>query len=148
MNIVLIIISILLAISLVFNGLGTIGLHRFPDVYTRLHAATKCTTFGTIFLTFTVIVYSGTRYYWTGQSKFLMLALHTIVALIALLLTNPTGAHAIARAAHKMGYGPKQAVRDDLEGEDLKEKEEKEEEKEKKDKPVMMKKASKAEGAK
>lgn len=114
MSIILIIVAVLLSVSVVFNGLGVIGLHRFPDVYTRLHAATKCTTFGTIFMTFTVVVYGSAKYYWTGQGQYLNLVLHTIVALVAILVTNPTGAHAIARAAHKMGYHPKQAVRDDL----------------------------------
>ncbi|PIV67874.1 MAG: cation:proton antiporter, partial [Euryarchaeota archaeon CG01_land_8_20_14_3_00_38_12] len=32
----------------------------------------------------------------------------------ALLITNPTGAHAIARAAHRSGIMPKQAVTDEL----------------------------------
>ncbi|MFP4608198.1 MAG: monovalent cation/H(+) antiporter subunit G [Candidatus Natronoplasma sp.] len=112
-------IIILLAIALIFNALGTIGLHRFPDVYTRLHAATKCTTFGTIFMTFTVIAYSARHYILTDEAKFLNMAIHTLLALIALLATNPTGAHAIARAAHKMGVKPKKAVRDDLEDADL-----------------------------
>ena len=114
MEIAITILAFLLSVSLIFNGLGVIGLHRFPDVYTRLHAATKCTTFGTIFMTFTVMAYGVTRYIDTSQSKFLNLTIHTFVALIALLATNPTGAHAIARAAHKMGILPEQAVVDDL----------------------------------
>jgi len=35
------IILIFLAIGLLFNALGVLGLLRFPDVYTRLHASTK-----------------------------------------------------------------------------------------------------------
>ncbi len=124
MTLPMLFIVILLLISLVFNGLGTIGLHRFPDVYTRLHAATKCTTFGTIFITFTVIAYSTRQYILTDEAKFLNMAIHTLIALAALLLTNPTGAHAIARAAHKMGIKPKKAVRDDLEEADLQKKKE------------------------
>ncbi len=112
-------ILILLAISIIFNALGTIGLHRFPDVYTRLHAATKCTTFGTIFMTFTIIAYSTRLYMITEEAKFFNMAVHTLLALIALLVTNPTGAHAVARAAHKMGVNPEQAVKDDLDGADL-----------------------------
>jgi multicomponent Na+:H+ antiporter subunit G len=34
--------------------------------------------------------------------------------LIAILVTNPTGAHAIARAAHKSGVKPYKAVIDEL----------------------------------
>ncbi|MFW6047783.1 MAG: monovalent cation/H(+) antiporter subunit G [Candidatus Natronoplasma sp.] len=112
-------IIVLLVVSIVFNALGTLGLHRFPDVYTRLHAATKCTTFGTIFMTFTVIAYSVRHFIITEEAKFLNMAVHTLLALIALLVTNPTGAHAIARAGHKFGIKPKKAERDDLEGADL-----------------------------
>ncbi|MFW6176523.1 MAG: monovalent cation/H(+) antiporter subunit G [Thermoplasmatota archaeon] len=115
----LIFVLILLIISIIFNGLGVIGLHRFPDVYTRLHAATKCTTFGTIFMSFTVIAYSSRQYIITDETKFLNLAIHTFVALIALLITNPTGAHAIARAAHRIGINPKKAIVDDLEESDV-----------------------------
>ena len=112
-------VLILLIISVIFNGLGVIGLHRFPDVYTRLHAATKCTTFGTIFMSFTVIAYSSREYILTDDAKFLNLAIHTVVALIALLVTNPTGAHAIARAAHRIGISPKKAIVDDLKESDV-----------------------------
>jgi len=110
----ILVILVLLIMSMIFNALGTIGLHRFPDVYTRLHAATKCTTFGTIFMTFTVMAHSIRLYVITEEAKFLNMAIHTFIALIALLVTNPTGAHAISRAAHKMGVKPKRAVRDDL----------------------------------
>ena len=105
----ILLILVLLIISVVFNALGTIGLHRFPDVYTRLHAATKCTTFGTIFMTFTVIAYSVRSYVITEEARFLNMAIHTFLALIALLITNPTGAHAIARAAHIVGIKQEQA---------------------------------------
>ena len=43
-------IYILLGIGVFFNVLAGVGLLRFPDVYTRLHAGTKCTTFGSIFI--------------------------------------------------------------------------------------------------
>ena len=49
-----------------------------------------------------------------------VLAIHTGVALVAILLTNPTGAHAIARAAHKSGVKPVKAVVDDLENKTVK----------------------------
>ncbi len=92
------ILYILLGIGVFFNCLGSVGLLRFPDVYTRLHAATKATTFGSIFTSLAVIIYGFSRWNITGDSKFRVLALHTIVALICLIITNPTGAHAIARA--------------------------------------------------
>lgn len=116
MSIIDFILYILLGIGIVFNILGSLGLLRFPDVYTRLHAGTKCTTFGSIFLSFSVIIYGLWRYS-DGEDHMITLSLHTIIALIAILLTNPTGAHAIARAAHRSGTKPAQAVVDDLEEE-------------------------------
>lgn len=102
-------------IGMFFNTLGIIGLFRFPDVYTRLHAATKCTTFGTIFIAISVIVY-GLSMKFKGYAAFGDMSLHAFFALAALLMTNPTGAHAIARAAHKSGVKPI-AVVDKLEEE-------------------------------
>lgn len=105
-----ILLYILLAIGVLFNGLGSVALLRFPDVYTRIHGATKCTTFGSIFLAFSVIAYG----FYQGGPKFNTMAVHALIALIALLLTNPTGSHAIARAAHASGIKPKHAAVDDL----------------------------------
>ncbi len=107
------IIYILMAIGVFFNLLGGIGLLRFPDVYTRLHAGTKCTTFGSIFICGSVILI-GLRIWYTGSTDGSVLAIHSLVALVAILLTNPTGAHAIARAAHRSGIVPVRAVVDDL----------------------------------
>lgn len=120
MIILTVIIFLFLLIGIVFNALGSVGLLRFPDVYTRMHATTKCTTFGSIFTSISVIIFAF--YFWktSGDSKFLVLALHTIIALICLIITNPTGSHAIARAAHRSGVMPKQAVIDELKEADLK----------------------------
>ena len=109
---------VLVAISAVFITLGVIGLHRFPDVYTRLHAATKATTFGSIFLAVAVMVFGVVRYLDAApdnQPAYITLIAHTILALVFLLLTNPTGAHAIARAARRSGIEPEQAVVDQWE---------------------------------
>jgi multicomponent Na+:H+ antiporter subunit G len=109
-----IIIYILLAIGVFFNVLAGVGLLRFPDVYTRLHAGTKCTTFGSIFICGSVILL-GLKMWYQGSTDGSVLAIHTAGALIAILLTNPTGAHAIARAAHRSGVKPIGAVVDELE---------------------------------
>jgi multicomponent Na+:H+ antiporter subunit G len=108
-----IIIYIFLGIGVFFNVLAGVGLLRFPDVYTRLHAGTKCTTFGSIFLIGSVIL-TGLKMWWDGDVNGSVLSIHSIFALIAILLTNPTGAHAIARAAHRSGVMPVKAVVDDL----------------------------------
>ena len=114
-EIVEIIVYILLIVGVFFNLLAGLGLLRFPDVYTRLHAGTKCTTFGSIFICGSVILL-GLKMWFEGSSDGSVLVIHTAGALIAILITNPTGAHALARAAHRSGVKPVGAVVDDLEG--------------------------------
>ena len=104
-------IYIFLAIGAAFNGLGAIALIRFPDVYTRIHGATKCTTFGSIFSILAVVIYGFAR----GGGEGGTLAVHALIALVALLLTNPTGSHALARGAHRGGVRPFRAVGDRVE---------------------------------
>jgi len=106
---------IFIGIGLFFNLVGVVGLHRLPDMYTKLHAATKCTTFGSIFLILAVIMQAAGIWASEGPSQSVM-CIHAVLALVALLVTNATGAHAIARAAHRSGEKPARAVVDDLEG--------------------------------
>ncbi len=113
---ILYILLALVVVGILFNILAIIGLLRFPDVYTQLHASTKCTTFGMIFISIAVIVY-GLVMKQAGIAGAAQLSIHTAVALAAILLTNPTGAHAISRAAHKAGIKPARAVVDRLGGE-------------------------------
>jgi len=110
-----IIIYILLGIGVFFNLLAGVGLLRFPDVYTRLHAGTKCTTFGSIFIIGSVILLGLKNWWFDTDMNGSVLAIHSIFALVAILITNPTGAHAIARAAHRSGVKPVGVVVDDLE---------------------------------
>ena len=108
---------IFIGIGLLFNLVGVVGLHRFPDMYTKLHAATKCTTFGSIFLIMAVIMQAAGIWALEGTySSQSVMCIHAVLALVALLVTNATGAHAIARAAHRSGEKPARAVVDDLGG--------------------------------
>lgn len=108
-------VGLLLLVSLFFNCLGVVSLYRFPDVYTRLHGATKCSTFGTLFVVFGLLLYSFARFMTAGEARFLVLFIHVIVGGVVLLISNPTGAHALARAAHRTGLLPEPAVVDALE---------------------------------
>jgi multicomponent Na+:H+ antiporter subunit G len=85
-----------------FSVLGVLGLIRLPDVYTRLHATGKVSTFGVILLLVAAVD-------WTplGWGKGLLLALFLLVA-------GPVASHAVASAAYRLGI-PMKAVRNDLE---------------------------------
>jgi len=112
------IIYFFLILGIFFNLLAGLGLLRFPDVYTRLHAGTKCTTFGSIFIIGSVILIGLKAWIFNTPEVANspdVLVFHAAVALVAILLTNPTGAHALARAAHRSGVKPAKAVIDELE---------------------------------
>ena len=108
-----VILWVLLGIGVLFNALGVIGILRFPDVYTRLHADTKATTFGSIFLGAAVVVHAVNALVSAEAEpdpQYLTLAIHAAVAVLVLAFTNATGAHAIARAAHKSGALPDPSI--------------------------------------
>ena len=109
---ILMLISVL--IGLFFNTMGVLGILRFPDVYTRLHADTKATTFGSIFTSLAVVIWALRSLAETGDGQYVNLAVHTVFAVVVLALTNATGAHAIARAAYHMGCKPANMVVDRL----------------------------------
>lgn len=105
---------IFLLLGLLANTLGAISLYRFPDVYTRIHGSAKCTTLGTISIVFGVILYGLIRRLQSGEPRFSVLTVHAAVTLAALLIGSSAGAHVLARAAHRSGIFPKDAVVDRL----------------------------------
>ena len=84
---------IFIIVGILFNIFGCIGLVRFPDVYNRLQASTKCVTLGTALLLVGVAVVSGIGP--TGT--------RAIVCAVFILMTSPTAAHAIAKGAYASG---------------------------------------------
>lgn len=104
------IITVCIAVGLLASSLGVVGILRFPDVYTRLHAETKLTTFGSIFLCLAIVVFVVSKYLAGGDGQYIVLGLHTLIALVALAFTNAIGAHAISRAAYKAGIKPEGVV--------------------------------------
>jgi multicomponent Na+:H+ antiporter subunit G len=103
-------VCILTGLGLFFNTLSILGLFRFPDVYTRLHAATKTTTLATIFIVLAAVLH-GIH---IGAAAGGTLAIHSLLALAVVLLTNPVGAHAIARASYLRGDRPRKVRLDEL----------------------------------
>ncbi|HIJ54197.1 MAG TPA: Na+/H+ antiporter subunit G [Planctomycetes bacterium] len=83
----------LVIIGILFDIFGCIGLVRFPDVYNRLQASTKCVTLGTILLLVGVAIVSA-----SGP-----MAAKAIICAVFILLTSPTAAHAIAKGAYASG---------------------------------------------
>lgn len=83
----------IIAVGTLFNVFGCIGLVRFPDVYNRLQASTKCVTMGTSLIVLGSVIALGSL---PGVIK-------GLICIAFILITSPTGAHALARAAHRSG---------------------------------------------
>lgn len=79
----------------IFGGLffflvGTIGIIRFPDVFSRIHAAAKCDTLGALLCLSGMIIFNG----------FNSVSLKLILVLIFIWITNPTATHLIGKAVY------------------------------------------------
>jgi multicomponent Na+:H+ antiporter subunit G len=97
-----IVAAILIMIGTAFSVIGMIGNLRLPDVYTRLHATGKVSTFGVVLLLVAVsFIVPG------AWSRALIMG-------ALLLLSGPVVSHAIASAALRAGIAPKGLVRNDL----------------------------------
>ncbi len=83
--------TILTGIGVAFLFLGSFGILRLPDVYNRLQAGTKCTTFGAFFTIIGVGVMEPT-WFWK-----------TLIIALFILLTNPISNHALGRASKRIG---------------------------------------------
>ncbi len=90
-----------LAAALVIAGVafllsGTLGLLRFPDVYTRLHALAKGDNIGLGLICLGLGIHSGS----------LIVALKLLLIWVLMLIASATGAGLIARTALARGIRP------------------------------------------
>jgi len=88
--------AILIVVGALFSVLGALGVLRFPDVYTRMHAASKAGPLGAGM----ILVGAGLS---TGDP---LIILRTLAGFVFLLLVSPVSTHLLARAAVKSGVAP------------------------------------------
>ncbi len=84
---------VFLILGLFFIFAGCVGLYRMPDVFCRMHATSKATTLGLVFILMASFVHLG----------FSAVGLKAILAIVFAFLTAPVGAHLISRAAYQRG---------------------------------------------
>jgi len=86
-------VAVLVVVGTFFLAVGTIGLLRLPNVYNRLHATSKAATLGS-----SSILLGGGIYFGPAAE-----GLTSLVGIVFLFLTAPTGGHMISRSARRMG---------------------------------------------
>jgi multicomponent Na+:H+ antiporter subunit G len=89
-------IVLLAAGGVFFAVVAAVGLVRLPDLYTRAHSASKSDTLGAVLALAAVAIAFGTQ----------LSTVKTVLLLLFMFVTNPTAAHAIARAADDQGIEP------------------------------------------
>lgn len=94
-----IIISLLILIGAAFALVGSIGLARLPDFFTRLHGPTKATTLGVGSVVVASLIHSSAA---TGG-----VSLRELAISLFLFITAPVSAHLLAKAALKTRGKPR-----------------------------------------
>ncbi len=98
----------LLIVGSVLALLAAVGLHRFPDLFCRMHAATKPATLGLLLIAVAV----GIRVPTEGAVVKLLLVV------VLQFLTTPVAAHMVGRAAYRSGIEMSEATTVDELGRD------------------------------
>jgi multicomponent Na+:H+ antiporter subunit G len=75
---------------------GTVGLLRFPDIYTRLHALTKADNVGLGLVTMGAML----------QAQSWVTALKLLLIWLLILVTSAISCHLVARTALRRGIRP------------------------------------------
>lgn len=88
--------GVLLTVGSFFILVGTLGLVRLPDFYTRLHAAGITDTLGAELVLIAMMLQAG----------FSLITVKLIIISMFIFFTSPTATHAVANAARTMGLRP------------------------------------------
>ena len=87
---------VFVCLGIFFMLVGSVGILRLPDFYSRTHAVSMSDALGIFSVIAGLIVYEGFT-----QSSLKLLLIALFVA-----LSNPIGAHALSRSALKKGIKP------------------------------------------
>ena len=96
-----------LSTILIFSGLiffmgASVGLMRFPDFYTRMHAAGKGDTLSTILITAGMAAQVLSHFDLVN----LFVAIKIIAIAVLIMLTSPTSTHLLMKAGYDDGIDP------------------------------------------
>ena len=98
--------SILILLGVFLGISGAVGLFRFPDFYTRMHAAGITDTLCTACIIGGLVLQAG----------FTLITVKLILILLFTWYSSPAAGHALIKAAHKTGLRP--LLRKELEQEE------------------------------
>mgnify|MGYP003299439675 CR=1 FL=1 len=106
-------IDALIVIGLFFALAGTKGVLKMPDTFCRMQASTCISTLGVLCTAIGAILYAAVIMGSAGT------AVKIGVIALLIILTNPIGAHSIAKGAYKAGIRPEKEMTVDEYGRDF-----------------------------
>ena len=89
--------GILIALGVAALLIGSLGLLRLPDVFSRIHAVGMIDTAGAGLIILGMIVHEGVS----------LISAKLVLIGVFLFFTSPIATHAVAQVAYKMGVEPK-----------------------------------------
>ena len=102
-----IVISFFLLFGVGFFVVAGIGIVRFPDLYSRMHAASKASSLGL------GLLLSGNVLFFLNVE----VMIKSILTILFVFLTTPIAAHMLARTAYRAALRPRvQYMTDELDG--------------------------------
>jgi multicomponent Na+:H+ antiporter subunit G len=88
--------NVIVGLGVFFALLGTVGILRLPDFYTRAHAAAKPDTLGVALTMIGLSLRDGLT---VSSAKMLLIG-------ILIAIANPAASHALGRSAVRCGLAP------------------------------------------
>ena len=97
-----ILVIVLSVTGLLFFFATTVGLLRFPDFYSRMHAAGKGDTLSSLLLLLALVLYN----FHEINLANLLVAMKILLIVVFIFMASPTATHAITDAGFESGVKP------------------------------------------
>jgi multicomponent Na+:H+ antiporter subunit G len=89
-----IVVGLMIVVGAAFSLAAAIGINRLPDVYCRMHAASKAGTLGSGVILLALALHADDA----------ATVMRAVAGFVFLLLTAPIAAHLLAKASYEAGY--------------------------------------------
>ena len=97
-----ILVIVLIVTGLLFFFATTVGLLRFPDFYSRMHAAGKGDTLSSLLLLLALVLHN----FHEINLANLLVAMKILLIVVFIFMASPTATHAITDAGFESGVKP------------------------------------------
>jgi multicomponent Na+:H+ antiporter subunit G len=96
------VVILLTLAGLIFFSATTIGILRFPDFYSRMHAAGKGDTLSSLLMLLALVLYN----FHEINLGNLLVAMKILLIVVFIFMASPTATHAITDAGYESGVKP------------------------------------------